>query len=198
MPQKRRHRHEQNDRILLRDCELSVVFVTAFFSMGFIGNMVVPKTIDSYQAAATAGAIMTDSFLLALFAILHGVMPDPGLSACGPGSMIPTSLRGLPRSWDYRIGRGSYYEKRGTIDELCDGSIRHEPGYFICDHSAAREYDPNVQTKGETVLHTSFLLTGLKDSFITPRCRRTMVAFAICCNSATLRNFTLIFSVYLL
>ncbi len=82
--------------------------------MGFIGNMVVPKTIDSYQAAATAGAIMTDSFLLALFAIQHSVMARPGFKRLWTRIYDPdkpagiAALMGLP-NWSRKLLRETRY-----------------------------------------------------------------------------------------
>ncbi len=44
----------------------------------FVGNIVVPKTIDSAPVAALAPAVVVDLILLALFALQHSVMARPG------------------------------------------------------------------------------------------------------------------------
>jgi protein-S-isoprenylcysteine O-methyltransferase Ste14 len=44
----------------------------------FIGNMVVPKTIDSTPVVATAPAVLLNLILIGLFALQHSVMARPG------------------------------------------------------------------------------------------------------------------------
>ncbi len=55
-----------------------LTFATVFYSMGFVGNVIVPKTIDSGEPISAIRAIITDGLLLALFAIQHSVMARPG------------------------------------------------------------------------------------------------------------------------
>ncbi len=53
-------------------------FGTFVYLIGFVGNWVVPKSIDSGPAAASkAGAVATNVFWLALFALQHTVMARP-------------------------------------------------------------------------------------------------------------------------
>lgn len=55
-----------------------LVFLASFlYAVGFVGNLVVPKTIDSGPAAALPLAFLVDTVLLLLFAVPHSVMARP-------------------------------------------------------------------------------------------------------------------------
>jgi protein-S-isoprenylcysteine O-methyltransferase Ste14 len=69
-----------------------LVFLGSFlYAIGFVGNVVVPKTIDSAQSGAPAEALLIDLLLLGAFAVQHSVMARPGFKAVWT-KVVPRSI----------------------------------------------------------------------------------------------------------
>ena len=55
----------------------AVFFATFLYAIGFIGNLWVPKAMDSARSTSVGAAVLIDLGLLGLFALQHSVMARP-------------------------------------------------------------------------------------------------------------------------
>ncbi len=103
-----------------------VVFLVSFlYAIGFMGNFLVPKGVDSGTAGAVGAAIITNLVRLSIFTVQHTIMARPGFKAAWTKVIsksverstfvLLTSLILLLIFWEWQPIGGDVWNLSGTL-----------------------------------------------------------------------------------
>ena len=106
-------------------CSYAAFFLTFLYAIGFLGNVLVPKSLDSGPVGPLGTALLIDMGLLTLFAIQHSVMARPAFKqrltrVVSPAAerstyVLASSLALIALFWLWRPLGGVVWEVQHTV-----------------------------------------------------------------------------------